>query len=178
MFTLKKHRDLRLVKKLIKGDEQAFSHFFHDYFPRLFQFALSRVGRDEDIAEEAVQAALSKAVQKLSSYRGEAALFTWLCTFCRHEISAILKRENKLGEKVELVDDSDYVSAALASMANIIAHDPLQAYQRFELAEIVNTAKAYIPSLYSDVLELKYINGYSVKEIAEKIWRSDKATES
>jgi hypothetical protein len=71
--------DKTLTRRLLAGDEPAFEEFFNDYFPRLFRFALPRVGGDEDAAEEATQAALVKAMEKLHTFRGEAALFTWLC---------------------------------------------------------------------------------------------------
>jgi DNA-directed RNA polymerase specialized sigma24 family protein len=79
----------------LAGDEPAFEEFFAAYFPRLFRFALPRVGGDEDAAEEATQAALVKAIEKLHTYRGEAALFTWLCAICRNEIVTIQRRTHR-----------------------------------------------------------------------------------
>src|SRR5262245_65687262 len=76
-----------LVRRMLGGDEAAFDEFFADYFPRLFRFAVLRV-RDQDAAEDIVQTALVAAVRNLGSWRGEASLFTWLCTICRREISA------------------------------------------------------------------------------------------
>ena len=175
---MEKHVGQKLINKLLEGDEQAFHGFFNEYFPRLFQFAYSRLWRDESLAEEAAQRALSKIVQKLETYRGEAELFTWMCTFCRHEVGAIIKREKKLNNKVLLIQDSDEVTAGLASMAQTINEDPLVKCQQQELALMVQAAKVNISSIYSDILELKYIYCYSVNEIAEKIERSPKATES
>jgi RNA polymerase sigma-70 factor (ECF subfamily) len=77
--------DHTLVARAIRGDDRAFSELFEIYFPRLFRFALRRVA-DEDAAEDIVQSTLVKAMRSLSSWRGEASLFTWLCTLCRHEI--------------------------------------------------------------------------------------------
>jgi hypothetical protein len=34
-------------------------------------------------------------VNKLHTFRGEASLFTWLCTICRHEIAAWLVRQRQ-----------------------------------------------------------------------------------
>jgi len=172
------HTDRKIVKSLLRGEEKAFTEFFNDYFPRLFQFALTRLWHNEDLAEEAVQNALSKAMGKLDTFRGEAALFTWLCTFCRHEIGAIVKRENKLGEKVEFIDDSDAVISALDSMTHAISEDPFTHCEKQELAELVHCAKSHIPGHYSDILEWKYLYSYSIKEIAEKTGRSPKACES
>jgi len=79
--------DLELVKRMLSGSDEAFTEFFEGQFPRLYRFALVRLNRDADAAEEVVQSVMCRAISKLESYRGEAMLFTWLCTFCRHEIS-------------------------------------------------------------------------------------------
>lgn len=46
--------DLALVRRLIAGDEAAFDEFFTVYFPRLYRFALPRLGGNEDASEEVV----------------------------------------------------------------------------------------------------------------------------
>lgn len=92
-----KNVDQQLVAQLLHGDEETFGRFFDEYFPRLHQFALVRLKFNEDYADEVVQSTLAKAMYKLDSYRGEAPLFSWLCTFCRHEIHALLTREGRLG---------------------------------------------------------------------------------
>jgi RNA polymerase sigma-70 factor (ECF subfamily) len=71
-----------LVRRMLGGDEVAFDEFFADYFPRLFRFAVLRL-RDPDAAEDLVQNSLIAGVRNLGSWRGEATLFTWLCTICR-----------------------------------------------------------------------------------------------
>lgn len=175
---MKIHSDRQLVDKLLKGDQKAFAAFFNLYCPRLFNFARARLWNDDDLAEEVVQISLAKAVSKLNTYRAEAALYTWLCTFCRYEISNILLREGKLGRKVELVEDDPDVMAALESMAISASSDPIAQYKKTQVVRFVQVAKDNIPILYSDVLDMKYLYGDSVREIAAKIGRSQKATES
>jgi len=109
--------DRLLVKRLVRGDERAFEEFFDAYFPRLYRFALVRLDGDEDAAEEVAQATLCKVIGKLSTYRGEAALFTWLCTFCRHEISAFCKRSRRRPSRLELREEIPEIRAALESLA-------------------------------------------------------------
>ena len=74
-----------LVKRLVKGDEVAFNQFFEEYFPKLYRFALTRVGGNEDLAEELAQATMCKAMTRLKSWRGEAALswqYAWFVNRC------------------------------------------------------------------------------------------------
>src|SRR3990172_7589806 len=108
--------DLDLARRMLKGEERAFGEFFERHFPPLYRFALARLARDEDAAEEVVQATLCKAISKLHTYRGEAALLTWLCTFCRHEIAAFHERAGRQPATVDLVEDHGEVAAALESL--------------------------------------------------------------
>ena len=123
-----------------------------------------------------VQAALCKAVTKLKSYRGEAALFTWLCTFCRHEISDVVRRDRRLDRSVDVFEDDPDIRAALESLSAV--GDPDTDFQQSEIARLVRVTLDHIPALYGDVLEWKYFHGLSVKEIARRIGRSPKASES
>ena len=86
---------LALARRVIAGEESAFEEFFSAYFPRLYRFARVRLGGNDDGAEDVVQTTLIKALEKLHTYRGEADLFTWLCTFCRWEIAAWFKRTGR-----------------------------------------------------------------------------------
>lgn len=168
--------DKKLVNRLIKGDERAFDAFFASYFPRLYRFALGRVGGDGDLAEEAVQRALCKAIDKLQTYRAEAPLFSWLCTFCRHEIYALTVRGGR--EQVALCEDDPSVRAALESLFAGADYDPELSASRGEVRRWVQVTLDHLPTLYGNILEWKYLHGLSVKEIAERIDRGPKATES
>ena len=94
--------DRKLVRRLVRGDERAFDAFVDEYYPRLYRFAYTRVGRDAATAEDVVQSTFTNVIRKIGSYRGEAALFTWLCTFCRYEIAAFWRRRGRRGSEVEL----------------------------------------------------------------------------
>lgn len=159
------------------GSEQAFEAFFDRYFPGLFRFALSRLG-EEDGAEEAAQAALGRALTRLQTYRGEAALFTWLCTFCRHEIAAIVEKRRRAGTTVALVEDTPEVRAALEVLAAADASGPEDVLRRRETARLVQATLDALPPRYGDALEWKYVQGLSVSEIAERLAVGPKAAES
>ena len=170
--------DRILVKRLLKGDEQAFQEFFDAYFPRLYRFALVRTRHDAEAAEEIVQVTLTQVLRKLGTYRGEAALFTWLCTFCRHEISAFYRRRSRQPQPVDLVEDLPEVRAALESLMSSGVEDPEIEMQRKEVGRLVRVALDQLQPRYGDALEWKYIEGVSVKEIAGFMEVSPKAAES
>lgn len=163
---------------MLAGDEGAFDEFFEGHFPGLYRFALARMHYDADAAEEVVQATLFAAISKLRTYRGEATLFTWLCAFCRYEIAAYYKRTNRQPITVELVEQTPEVMAALESLWVLTGEGPEAALERGELARLVHVALDGLPQLYADALEWKYIDGFSVKEIAARLSLTPKAAES
>ncbi len=169
--------DRALVRRLLAGEARAFDEFFDGNFPGLYRFALTRVNYDEDAAEDVAQATICKAITKLRTYRGEAALFTWLCTFCRHEISAFYKRTRTSMQRVHLIEDAPEVRAALESLKGELA-GPAQAFDRAEIGRLVHVALNQLPPHYGNVLEWKYLEGVPVKEMAIRLGLSPKATES
>ncbi len=170
--------DRKLVKRLLAGDEEAFEEFFNGYFPRLYRFALTRLDSCPDAAEEIAQVTLIKVISKLGTYRGEARLFTWLCTFCRHEISAYWRRENRRPHQVDLIEEIPEIRATLETLMVASGGGPEETLQRKEIARLVQVTLDHLPPRYGDALEWKYIHGLTVKEIAELLEVGPKAAES
>jgi RNA polymerase sigma-70 factor, ECF subfamily len=169
--------DKALVRRMLAGDEQAFERLFDEAFPVLYRFALIRLAYREDAAEEVAQAALCQAMRKLSTYRGEAALLTWLCTFCRHEISDYVRRTGDRVQ-VDLDEDGPEIRAALESLHAFEQESPEARLQRSQLAERVRHILDRLPPQYGSALEWKYIDELSVREIAERLGLGVKAAES
>ena len=170
-------KDRSLAAKVAAGDQSAFDAFFKEYFPRLFRFTLTRVDNNEELAEEIVQRTMCIVVRKMGSFRGEALLFTWLCQICRNETNAVFRqRKIEMREDVP-IEDHPGVQAALESVA---ADDgrPESAMRREEIANFVRITLEHLPSKYAKALELKYVQGYSVKEIAASLNVGEKAAES
>jgi RNA polymerase sigma-70 factor (ECF subfamily) len=170
--------DTTIVGRMLAGDEKAFEEFFETHFPGLYRFALRRLDRNADAAEEVVQATLCKAVTKLATYRGEAALFTWLCTFCRHEISAYCDRHRRSLLETPLVEDTPEIRAALESIGVAHGDAPDERLRRQELARLVRVTLDGLPPRYGDALEWKYIQELSVSDIAARLSLGPKAAES
>lgn len=170
--------DKELTRRLLKQDEQAFREFFDNYFPRLYRFTLVRMGGNEQATADIVQAALIKAMRKLATWRGEAALFTWLCTICRRELSDYC-RAAKIRESHEvLAEDRPDMMAMIESLAATDQHGPEDSYRKGELARLIQVALDQLPVRYGDALEWKYVYGFSAKEIAKKLDLSIDATNS
>jgi len=162
---------------MLAGDESAFEQFFDACFPALYRFAMTRMDRNEDDAEEVAQATLCRALSRLETYRGEAPILTWLFTFCRHEIAAFYRRAGREPHPVDLVEEIPEVAAALESLAATGA-DPSDVLQREEIVRLVHVTLDSLPGHYADALEWKYIEGLPVRDIAARLALSPKAAES
>jgi len=159
--------DAELIARMLKGDEVAFRRFFETYFPRLYRFAAPRLDGDPDAAKEVVQATLIKAMRNLGNYRGEAAVFSWLCHICRRQIIDHMRAHRRHASRLALVEDSDEMQRVLEAITAPSADEPLHGYSADETRLIVQSVLDRLPNRYGDVLEWKYIEGRSVEEIAE-----------
>lgn len=170
--------DKRLVKQLLRGDERAFDRFFNENFSRLYRFALTRLSDDPDAAREVAQITLSKAVRKLHTYKAEAALFTWLCTICRNETSDWLTQQGRYRDHIVLAEDFAEVRAAVDSLQEPEGLGPEAEFRRVELLRLIQVALDRLPPNYGNALEWKYIEGRSVREIAERMEIGREAAQS
>jgi RNA polymerase sigma-70 factor (ECF subfamily) len=170
--------DKKLVKQLLAGNERAFDQFFDENFARLYRFALTRLSDDPDAAREVAQISLTRALRKMHTYRAESALFTWLCAICRNETSDWLSRQARYREHIVLTEDFPEIQAAVDSFHAPEQMSPERHYRRVELLRLIQVALDKLPARYGDVLEWKYIEGHSIKEISERLDIGAEATQS
>jgi RNA polymerase sigma-70 factor, ECF subfamily len=170
--------EAELVRRMLAGEKRAFDAFFEAHFPRLYRFVLPRLNGDEEAAHEVVQAALTKAMRKLADYRGESALFTWLCQICRREIVDRLRDEKRRTDRVVLIDDRPELRAAIESIEAPEEYDLLKSYGRAEVGGLVRSVLDRLPPRYGDALEWKYVEGHSVEEIGMRLGIGHTAAQS
>jgi RNA polymerase sigma-70 factor (ECF subfamily) len=170
--------DKRLVKQLLAGDERAFEQFFDENFARLYRFALTRLADDPDAAREVAQTTLTQALRKLRGYRAESALFTWLCAICRNQTTDWLAKQGRYREHIVLTEDYPEVRGAVESYVAPEQMSPERHYKRVEMLRLIQVALDRLPARYGDVLEWKYIEGYSTREISSRLNIGTEATQS
>lgn len=155
--------DRGLVAAHLAGDPDAFGALFARHRDRLWAVALRTTGDPEEAAD-ALQDALIAAFRRLDSYRGEAAVTTWLH---RIVVNACLdrmrrrtvRRADPLPE--DLDDRADRGSPVTASTL-----DPADVASDHERREQVMTALAALPPEQRAALVLVDMEGYSVDETA------------
>jgi len=165
--------DRTLVKRMLAGDQRAFDEFADAYSRALYRFAMSRLQGDRELACDVVQNSLCKALAKLESYRGDAALFTWLCAICRNEI--LMHFRSRKSDPVESPVDENVVPIESWVRSPDQPDDMLVSV---ESAEAVHVTLDLLPPHYADALEWKYLDRLPVSEIGERLNVGTKAAES
>ncbi len=150
--------DAELLAAHVDGDPLAFSALVSRHRDRLWAIAL-RTMRNPEEAADALQDAYISAFRKADSFRGEAAVTTWLH---RVVVNACLDRlrRNKVRRADPLPDDVDRVAELADRTASV---DPLEAKeQRAVVAQALNQ----ITEDQRAALVLVDMEGYSVEEAA------------
>jgi RNA polymerase sigma-70 factor (ECF subfamily) len=144
--------DRALLAAHVTGDPEAFAELVRRHQNRLWAVALRTTGNREDAAD-AVQEALVSAYRNAASYRGDAAVTTWL-----HRIvvnaSLDLLRRHAARPSVPLPDDADRIPAQGDAMA------------ARETSLVVQEALATLPPEQRAALVLVDVQGFSVEDAA------------
>ncbi len=172
------HSDWALSRQILNGDEPAFRDLFDRLFPRLYRFALARLDGDPEQARELVQVTFCKAFEHLDSYRGETSLYGWFCQICRNAIADSGRGRQRARRYAAIAEEDTTIEAILESLAAPADDEPESRLWRSELIRIIQAALDCLPGHYGDVLEWKYVDGLSVKEIAQRLAVGPKAAES
>ena len=83
-------RDGMWVKRILAGDRQAGTRFVTENYPRIYRLLRHLTGNPET-AKDLTQQTFTVAWQGLATYKGEAALATWLHHIAYHEFTHWLR---------------------------------------------------------------------------------------
>ncbi|MBN1263427.1 MAG: sigma-70 family RNA polymerase sigma factor [Candidatus Pacebacteria bacterium] len=159
----------RVIQKAIFGDKTAQGEIFKGYRKRVLNFILQRVENLED-GEEILQETFISVFEALPFYSARSTLLTWICGIARHEVADFYRKK-----KIKTVVFSffpgleGFVSRALS---------PEGILEQKEAREKIKKILALLAEGYEQVLRLKYIEGFSVAQIAQELDETQKAIES
>jgi len=104
--------ELQLVERCRAGDLGAFEELYRAHSGRLFSLALRMLGNPAD-AEDLLQEIFLSAHRKLDSYRGDAALGTWLYRLAMNQIlDHVRSRAARTGQLTDGLDDASMLADA------------------------------------------------------------------
>jgi RNA polymerase sigma-70 factor (ECF subfamily) len=173
------HRqDIARVKAILRGDEGLFKAFFEEFYERLFRFVLTQIDGDRHHAEDIVQQALMNAIRGMRHYRGEAPLQSWVFTVCRNAIVDFRRREGLRSRTVVHEHDVPQLWDVILHTESPTSSNPEVSAEIFDDVNSVRDTLTRLPPSHRSVLEWKYLDGWSAKEIALKLGISVEATSS
>jgi len=104
---------LNLVARSQAGDVQAFETIYRQHAARLYTLACRMAGSPED-GEDLLQEIFLQAYRKLGSFKGDAALGTWLYRLAlNHCLDYVRSRQAKMSRLTDTLDaDTSYQPVA------------------------------------------------------------------
>ncbi|MCP4573427.1 MAG: sigma-70 family RNA polymerase sigma factor [bacterium] len=162
MSTHTPDRDRPLVAAVLAdGDEDAFRQLYRHHSPRLFNFLLRVLGGSRRDAEDVLQETWIRVVEKLGTFRGEAAFGTWLTGVGLNMARTHLRR---LGRRDEVVVEE-------------VPEAPVRPATHEEAIDL-ERAISLLPDGYRTVLVLHDVEGWRHREIAAALDISDGTSKS
>lgn len=160
--------DSELARLIADGDVEAWDRFFDRYSGWAYRFSYCHLNRNHADAEDLCSDILMVAagsIDKFDVTRG--SLDVWLLGLARHRLAKFCRRRH-----VEIPSSPDFSS-------NISEEENFQSItDRILTRESVNRALASLPERQSTVLIEKYVEEYSMEEIARIEGTTEKAVES
>ena len=157
--------DHALLRRAIAGEQVAFDALYRIHQPRIHSVIAHRA--DREAIEDLVQITFVRAFGALHSFRGNAALSTWLTQIalnvCKSHHRSRLARRTWLQE----VEDPEAVSSV--DREATLNEDPEKAMHRKERRELVRQGIKRLPSRYRKAMWLHYVMDWSYEEIAHAL---------
>ena len=152
-------------------DREAFETAVKTYMPRLRRVAL-RILRNTQDAEDALQDALLAAFTKLSQFKGEAQITTWLTTIVLNSARGILRRQS--AHKVMSLDEPRGEGPIAAEeLVAVSETTPEDLYQKQEYRSALERAMQRLSPKTRETFQLVVLEGWSMREAADKMGVSD-----
>lgn len=166
--------DGELIRRLQAGDESAVQELAERYGSRIFQLAMRYMKNSED-AEEVTQDVLLKVSRKVDSFRGDAALSSWIyrITFntamSRLRSKRLVRASDQERDRAMAADLSDGEGHPRTRQVADWSRMPDEELLRTQLREAVATAISELPEIYRAPVVLRDIQGLTTEEASSRL---------
>jgi len=164
MHTLSRLTDEQLVTLYAKGSNEAFDTLLLRHKTNLFGYIIQRV-KDRDLADDIFQETFVKAIMTIRQgrYNEEGKFSAWICRIARNLIVDYFRQEKS--ESAVSTDDGNVDILNRKELADETVEDAIIDMQ---IEEDVRRLVGHLPDEQRRVLEMRYYEGLSFKEIAEQ----------
>ncbi len=158
----------QLTARLQAGEEAAWREFHATHQHRLLRYLLVVTRGDEDLARNALQSAFVRAVRHIRRFESEAALWSWLTVLA---VSAVRDERRKHRRYLAFLDR--WFAWLSTTPRPVRPADPED-----RLDNVLTDVLGELPDEDRWLVESKYFDEQSVREIAGVLGASEKAVES
>jgi RNA polymerase sigma-70 factor, ECF subfamily len=144
-------------------DVASFRPFYDEALPRIYGYFLRRTGGSPALAEDLTQDTFLAAVRELQAGRLPETPIAWIHGIARHKLLDHYRRVER-SERVVAADEFAVPGTRIS----------LEDDHRERIA----AALARVPGAQRAVLVLCYLEGFSMREVADALGKSEKAVES
>jgi len=168
-----------LVARVARGEEAATAELLRRYLDRVFRFVCPRVGYHEQDAEEVTQETFLSAVRMAPTFRGESAVFSWLCGIARKQVFYFHsnQRPERRGAPANTLSwDDEEVQLLQSALA--VGPVEQEIVDQMAVRELVEKILLALPEAEREALLHRYVEDLPVREIGQIMGRTEKAVES
>lgn len=164
---LKSDKEEMLIAKAQSSDKEAFELLLKNYKNMILSIAYY-ISQNEYDALDMAQEVYVKLYKNIDKFEGKSKFSTWVYSVARNTCIDEYKRIKRNKNYYE--SDEKNVSVETEGPEEIILKKELCDFVRIMLSEL--------PPIYNKILTLRYINGLSYREIAEKLKCSEGTVKS
>lgn len=160
-----------MLERLItnKSKEETFSELYNQNFDYVYSFVFTRTVCDAQITEEIVQETFTAAWLAQDRFRYGSTYRTWLCAIAKNKLYEHY-RKKLTADKHPIFDVDNFMEQSSDFELEKVV---LSSETRLQVQE----ALSRINPVYRYSLIMKYIDGYSIKQIAKHLGRTTKAVD-
>ena len=146
-----------MIIKCQKGEKKAFNELITIYYPYVSKF-LVKLTSDEEIAQDLVQETFLKLIINIEKFdvKGTAKFSTYLMKIARNCYLDYLRKKQRISSEVDIETISDAISI----------EDKIE--KKEELNRVLEELEQ-LPFEQAQAIKMKYLEEYSLKEIANKM---------
>lgn len=156
--------DQQIIRECLNGSPESFGRLVERYQDRLFHTLLGTLGSTHE-ARDAAQDAFVLAFEKLDSFRGDSAFYSWLFRIAMN--AAITQKRKTRRTRASL--DAAYESSGVEPVDQRADAEPSHDMEVQERQSMVRAALAELPEEFRTALVLKEMEGLKYDEIAEVV---------
>jgi RNA polymerase sigma-70 factor (ECF subfamily) len=148
-----------------------FSDFYRGLYPRVYRFVYSQTDAAPTDVEDLVQETLLHAWEGREAFAGRSEPETWVLSIARHKVADFWRRRDR---------SEAYAAEAVRDALARIDRDPVPEalLETAEMRRRVAGALEALDEPYARVLTLRYLEGLSVRAVAETLGETETAVES